>query len=422
MSAFTLRPAAAADLPRIVNLSRLAFAPLRTEVEVEQDWFDGSLDVPGHQFFLAVEATTGEVVGSYAQLALQLSLTSQLFPTMGIAAVAVAPHWRGQGIARYMMEHAVKMARDRQIALMMLYPFQHGFYRKLGWAWVGRSHQYRVSTRHLPLYPERTRMLPYDPGRDADGLRSSYDRACLQQNGWLHRPDWQWTGRLKPAKGKEIYCYREAADIEGYLILQLTQLQNPRSTLAVVVQEWVALTARAYRGLLGFLAGWRDQAPTVIWNTYPDDPFPSLLQEQQRDPSLITPPFEFGLTHAFGEIGGGFMWRLADIPAAFQRRPVQPTPPFQIGFQITDPVPDPTLPTPYTLTVEFINGQMQSLNQPATTVLHLSTSHLTQLFSGFRRATELLWTGEIELEGDVTLLSYLDAAWHTRAPFCWDFF
>ncbi len=75
--------------------------------------------------------------------------------------------------------------------------------------------------------------------------------------------------------------------------------------MAVVVREWVAQTAEAYRGIVGFLASLRDQVSTVIWNTDSEDPLPHLLKEQQQDPALAGSSFDFGLTHRFGEIGAG---------------------------------------------------------------------------------------------------------------------
>ncbi|MBC6435735.1 hypothetical protein FM036_41245 [Nostoc sp. HG1] len=52
----------------------------------------------------------------------------------------------------------------------------------------------------------------------------------------------------------------------------------------------------------------------------------------------------------------------------------------------------------------------------------LSIEHLTQLFCGMRSASELHWLGEIEVEGDSSLVAKLDTAWQATPPFCWDFF
>ena len=413
----TLRSAQENDLSQIVNLDRLAFTPLRSNAEVEREWYNGTLSLPDHTFFLAVNQT-GREVGAYAQLDFQTWLAGRSLPLRGIGGVAVAPEGRGQGVARIMLNHALEQARSQQVPIAMLYPFQHGFYRKLGWAWVGQPRQYRVSCRDLPVYGERSGIVPCHPAHLPE-LQALYAQVALQHNGWLQRRDWQWQAHFKPANGREIYIHTEAGEVQGYLIIQFLQLE-PQKLLCVKVQEWVAQTSSAYRGILGFLAGLRDQVATVIWNTYPADPFPHLLKEQRQDPSLAGGSSEFGLTHRFGELGGGFMWRIVDLKRALELRSIPLGNPFALTFRVSDPVFGSQL-----LTAEFVEGQIHCHNRAAAPIISLSIEHLTALFAGVRRSVDLLWTGELEWEGKATqveALAQLDAAWQTAPPFCWDFF
>ncbi len=127
LSEITLRPAEDGDLPQIVNLDRLAFAPLSTNAEIEREWYGQGLALPNRSLFIAEQRATGLGIGSYAQLQLELCFEGQVFPAMGLSAVAVAPHARGQKLARLMVEHALAEGQAQQLPLMMLYPFQHGF-------------------------------------------------------------------------------------------------------------------------------------------------------------------------------------------------------------------------------------------------------------------------------------------------------
>ncbi len=416
-SSLTLRPVKDSDLPELVNLDRLAFAPLQSNEVIQQQWYNSTVNLPGRKLFLAVEDETSMGVGTYAQLALATFLEGQEFPIMGIAAVAVAPHRRGQRVARLMLEHALKEAKEQQTPIMSLYPFQHGFYRRLGWALVEQVHQYRVSTRQLPLYEERSQILPCNLDQRISALKEVYLQAALQHNGWLKRQDWQWQSWLKPVAGREVYMYQESGQILGYVVMQFAVLDPPKHVQAVIVQEWVALTVSAYRGILGFLASLRDQVSTIVWTTFPADPFPYLLNEQRRNSDLLNSPFEFGLVHRFGETGGGFRWRLTDIAAALRLRPIQSGDPFAVTFQINDPIFGQQL-----IGVEFRGTGMQPLQELPRTILKLSIEHLTQLFCGTRRSRDLQWTGELEVEGDINLLAHLDRAWQSEPPFCWDFF
>lgn len=419
MTEIRMRSVQEGDLERVVNLSRLAFAPLASSAEIERKWYGGKLDAPGRDIFLAVNPA-GREAGGYAQLDLGMWLAGQQFPVMGIAGVGVAPEFRGQGVARLMLDHALETARSQQVPIVMLYPFQHGFYRKLGWGWVGQPHQYRVAARDLPIYAERSGVAPYEPSQQP-ALQLAYQQAALQHNGWLDRRDWQWEAWLKPVNGREIYTYAAAGAIEGYVVFQFTRLEAAQNRLAIVVQEWVALTPSAYRGILGFLAGLRDQVAIVIWNTYPSDPFPHLLKEQRHDPGLTVGGSEFGLTHRFGELGGGFMWRLVDLKRALELRSIPVANPFTLTFQVSDPILGLQV-----LTAEFAAGKICCDDRPTRAIVSLSVEHLTVLFAGVRRSVDLLWTGEIEWQGEAiqaeALLTQLDAAWQMPPPFCWDFF
>jgi predicted acetyltransferase len=409
----SLRLARDKDLAQIVNLDRLSFAPLRTDTDIQREWYGDGLNLPERQLFLAEESSTGKGIGTYTQLDLALFLAGVKIPTLGIAGVAVAPHRRGMQVARLMLEHAVKEGRSRQIPLSMLYPFQHGFYRKLGWAWVGRTFQYRVAAQHLPLYPKRVNIQPYDATAHSAVLQQLYEKAAIVHNGWLQRQPWQWEHYLKSKVGREIYCYVAEGELQGYIILRFVELPNG---LGAIVQEWVAPTSAAYQGLLGFLGTLWDQFHTIVWNTDALDPFPHLLKEQRRDPTLPTSDFEFGLTHRFGEIGGGFMWRLVDVVAALENRAIATIPTFAVTFQIDDPILGKQQ-----INAEFAEGQIRCHSIANPTTITLSIEKMTELFCGFRRSRDLLWTGELDLTGP-DCLTLLDQALETPAPFCWDFF
>lgn len=415
LSGFKFRLATEADRPEFINLARLAFAPTTSQAEFEQEVKDQPLNQPQRKGWVVEDAATNRVVARYRHLELSLFFEGALLPMAGVGGVAVAMEHRGQGIAQWMLEQALQDFREQQLPISMLYPFQHGFYRSLGWAWVGKPYQYRVATRSLPAYPERSHITRYEEWQEAP-LKALYEQAAQQHNGWLQRTFW-WEKLLQPKGGREIFSYIEAGKLLGYVALEFKQLEPTQPHLAVVVQEWVAMTAAAYRGIVGFLASLRDQVSTVVWNTSSEDPFPYLLKEQRQDPSLVAPAFEFGLTHRLGAIGGGFMWRLVDIKQAIALRPIRETPPFALSFQVLDPI----LGKEH-FTIEFRDRQMALTQERAKSVLHTSVDHLTELFCGLRRSRDLLWTGELEVEGDDSLLFHLDAAWQAAAPFCWDFF
>ncbi|MBD2104620.1 enhanced intracellular survival protein Eis [Leptolyngbya sp. FACHB-261] len=405
----TIRRAEVEDIPALARLERLAFCPQQATEPIEQQLREDPEALEGQ--WLAV-AADGRAVGAYKLLDLNTVLEGQILPLGGLAGVAVSPEARGRGVARGLVRHALAELHSQKVPLAMLYPFQHGFYRQLGWAWVGRLHQYTVATDSLPKGSERTGVVPCEWAKHGPELCELYQRAALRHNGWLVRQERQWQQFAKPHLGREIFCYFEQGRLLGYLVVQY-QPDGPPTGSRLLVREWVAVSREAYWGLLGFLSAMRDQIKAVMWTTYPEDLFPYLLREQRR----VEKETLFGLTPRFGEIGGGFMWRLVDVQEAFRLRVINQGPPFMLTFEIQDPELGEQV-----VTANFTAGRMHPVTRPEPAVLRLSIDHLVELFCGLRKASELAWTRELEFTGERSLLAQLDRAWQCTPPFCWNEF
>lgn len=413
---YTFRPVEERDRQAFLNLSRLAFMPMTPLAEMEKEFGESPINPVGRKGWVVADAT-GTLLSGYRHYEYLQYFAGVPFPMAGVSSVAVAVERRAQGVAQWMLSQALNQFREQDIPLSMLYPFRHSFYRKLGWAVAGQSHQYRISSRALPLYAERSHIIAYQQHHQL-ALKTLYNEVARQQNGWVQRGSWQWEKFFKPVGGRELYLYQTKASLLGYAVLEFVKLEPEKDQLAVIVREWVAQTPAAYRGIVGFLGTLRDQVTTIVWNCPPDDPFPHLLTEQRWDPALTLPHLNFNFMRLFGFISGGFMWRLVDPQAAIALRPVSSATPFQLSFHITDPVFGEER-----FTVAFEAGKAHLVPQPANTILKTSVDHLAELFSGLRRSQQLYWTGELELEGnDDRILSQLDATWNTQPPFCWDAF
>lgn len=412
---WVFRQAEERDRPAFLNLARLAFTPQTSFAEMEQR-LAGQPFNTGDRRGWVVEDASGAIGARLRELQLQTWFLGVSWPLVGVAGVAVAMERRSQGLARWLLEQSVQEWRSRQLPLSMLYPFRHSFYRRLGWTTVGHHHQFQVATRHLPLYPERQGVSAYQT-TDREAMVALYAAVARQHNGWLHRTAWQWEAFFTVRGGRELYVYREGGELAGYIAVEFKQPAWSQGADVVVVQEWVARSPAAYRGLVGFVGALRDQIPIAVWNTHRRDPLPHLLLEQRSAPAQPSSATEFGFTHHFGAIGGGFMWRLLDWQEALTLRPIQPGPEFALTLVVHDPI----LGTE-TATVECAAGQMQLTQEPAPTTIHLSIEHLTAVFAAERSPVELHWTGELKVEGPEAVLQHWAIAWKADPLFCWDFF
>jgi GNAT superfamily N-acetyltransferase len=145
----TVRPATAADVPRIAALIAMgnASAPMdASAAEAEgrhPDYADAFARIAASETnHLYVAEQAGRVVGTY-QLTVLPGIAERGRTRGKIESVHVDPALRGSGIGATMMRHAIARAREHGIGLLELSSNKsrsdaHRFYERLGFA---RSHE-----------------------------------------------------------------------------------------------------------------------------------------------------------------------------------------------------------------------------------------------------------------------------------------
>lgn len=407
-----IRPAQPIERRSLARLSHLAFAPAQPFADIEARYESDATIIA--RSVVACEAD--RLLGKYALLPYRNYVAGCEMSLGGLGGVAVAPEGRGRGVASALMRHALEVLAEHRYPLSMLYPYRHGFYRRFGWACVGEVYRYRAASEDLPRYPEARNVLPLDPATDRAAVEDLYGREAPRHSGWLVREPEHWQGHFKPDSTLQMFGCRFSGDLEGYVICRYVNVSpNSAEVAHIAVREWVAASARAYRGLLGFLAAQRDQVDAVVWDTDRADPLPRLLTEQRAagDRSIRT----FLNAVGFGAIHSSFMWRLVDLDRALTLRPVRPAGDVAFNFEVHDPIFGTTLRP-----VEIEGGRLHLADKPAATTLKLDIDTLTQLWSGYGNARAAHWAGQLQVEGNEAVLEVLDRAWQVEPPFCWDFF
>ena len=98
---------------------------------------------------------------------------------------------------------------------------------------------------------------------------------ALRTNGLLARCELLWQRALdSAAKPLDTWLIPGADGPEGYVTMGP---KSPDRTLHV--EDWAALTPRAGKAILGFLAGWHSQAQAVTWAGGPEDMLIRLMPE-----------------------------------------------------------------------------------------------------------------------------------------------
>jgi predicted acetyltransferase len=323
------RPARRTDVDTLADLALRAYRI--SSIEARREFFTE------HPRFsirdVRVGELDGEIVAALVLYPLQAWVRGHLLNAIGIGSVAVSPEHRRRGVAEVLLRSTLRELRQRGDALCMLYAFRSDFYRRYGWSLIERPNLLSLPPSMLPASEEarqvRRMRLP-----DRPAVQSLYDRH-VQATGHFalsRRPEW-WDKRLWGYEGDwVVYEGRRRGQIEGYMQYQVDSGEGPWK-LVLTVNEFVASTPAAHRGLWGYLHAQRDQAVEIV-GAVPGD---SLWLTQLADAANLRGELKLGVHRSAGHLGYGAMLRLVDLKAALELLPLAPGARGELTLEASDP-------------------------------------------------------------------------------------
>ena len=328
-AALRYRAARRTDIETLVELSLRAWRV--SSAEARREYFSD------HPRFNLRDVRIGELDGALVAYLVLYPLEGWVrgtrVPLAGIGSVAVSPEHRRRGVGDALMRATLRELRQRGDALCMLYSFRGAFYRRYGWGLVETPTMLSVPPALLPASDEarRVRRLRMP---DRPLVQELYDRHVKERGHFAlaRRPEW-WERRLWGYEGEWVVYEKRRGQIEGYLQLQIDSGDGPWK-LVLTVNEYVAHTPDAHRGLTGYLHGLRDQAVEMVMATPPDAPWAAQL----ADAANLRGEMKLGVVRSAGHTGYGAMLRLVDVKAALERLPVAPAARGEVVLEVVDPV------------------------------------------------------------------------------------
>lgn len=200
--------------------------------------------------------------------------------TLGIAGVAVAPEARGRGMARFMMERALREAHADGFAISSLYPSTQSLYRQTGYEIAGHRFIVKLAARGIDVHDSQQTVRALSD-RDEGAVRSCYERYARAFDGMLDRGEYVWR-RSKELREKTYTRFgidasgKGGAGLDGYV--GLCQVRDPATGLHDVhLSDLVFHTPTAGRRLLSFLADFSTTATNVVFTGGPLHPVLALM-------------------------------------------------------------------------------------------------------------------------------------------------
>jgi predicted acetyltransferase len=278
----------------------------------------------------------GELVASLVLYPFHAWVRGARVPVTGIGSVAVSPEHRRRGIADALVRACLREMRQRGDTMSMLYSFRGDFYRRFGWGLVEMPAMMSLPPALLPASDESRRVRRLrTPDRPL--VQALYERHVRERGHFAleRKPEW-WERRLWGYEGEWVVYERSRGQIEGYLHLQIDAGDGPWK-LVLTVNEFVAHTPGAHRGLTGYLHGLRDQAVEVIFSTPADAPWAAQLS----DAANLRGDLKLSVVRTTGHVGYGAMLRLLDVKGALEALPVSAQARGEVVLEVRDPVLPP---------------------------------------------------------------------------------
>ena len=329
-------------------------------------------------------------------------------PMGGLASVSVAPHRRGEGLAKQVCSASLRAMRERGEVISSLYPATTSLYRALGWEVAGLYVWQKLvpTALHALPAPSRKALRPASL-EEMPLLRGCYERMAAGSPGFLARSESWWDRLAFVWKGHSIYVAQgERGGIDGYLVY--VQLDGEYSGLGgpfrIAVRELVACTRDAALALWRLCGQWSTQVSDVYAVGTLDDTLLFVSPDQVLQP-LAQIRWMTRVVDAAGAVAARGFAECLDVEAPLALR-------------------DPLFPEndgAFTLRVRKGPGELARAAREAGDAPRLEIGGFASLYTGFASTSRLARAGLLA-GGSPAARAALDAAFAGPAPVCQDEF
>jgi len=144
-------------------------------------------------------------------LRFDLRIRGEVHPVAGLSAVSTPPQYRRRGLVRRLLAESLAEYRDRELPFSALWPFEHPFYRRFGWATVSKYATATCAPDALACAdrgaldgPEAGRYRELD-GDDWRAMAAVYDAQDRPLS--MDRDEEWWRKRVLAGYGDDPYAF-----------------------------------------------------------------------------------------------------------------------------------------------------------------------------------------------------------------------
>lgn len=309
-----VRQLRAEEVPAFVRLQINAYPGFHSSNEAYRKEFKERLERykgrPDKTFFAAFRGE--EMVGGMLLHDFTVRLFDVDAPMGGVGMVATDLTAKKEKVAKTMIESFLRYYREKGYPLAALYPFRPDFYKRMGFGYGTKIHQYRLTPSSFPGGLQKAGLCHLGLS-DIPKMLDCYNRYVTQTHGMTRRDRFAIETALQDPEVR-LVGVEESEGLTGYMAFRFMK-DTTKGFLHydLEVVEWVYETPEAMLQLLNFLHTQSDQVRSIYIHTH-DDSLHYLLDDPRNGTGNLLPC----LAHETNVQGLGLMYKVINVAEYFR--------------------------------------------------------------------------------------------------------
>jgi predicted acetyltransferase len=343
----------------------------------------------------------GKLIGAMRIHTFNINVHSVEMSSGGVGNICVDLTHRKEHIGREMMEYYHRHFQEKGAPILLLWPFRHDFYMKMGYGYARKYNKYMYKPADLP--PGSKEGVGFMGESDINDMLECFNRYTSATHGMIYKQRRFFERFIQRFK---VVGYRNGDRLEGFMGFNFKKLDPDHPLLQNIEIEYMVFeNPTALSRLLAFLQTQLDQVDRIVFMTYDDD-----MHYVSRDPRNGVPHI-FYINQESNVQGLGVMYRILNKEQFFKQLALHDFngENIRVRFNVMDSfVPENDGP----ITVHFKEGR-PVIAEGYDVEVSLNIEYLSSLLMGvvdFKK----LWTYNLLKVSDESYLDQLDRLFHVR--------
>lgn len=310
-----IRKLAIEELPDFIEIVLNAYPGIRTPSQEVRDgmlqqFIEMQTDDKSRDLFGLFRG--GKLIAGMRIHYFHMNLFSKIIPVGGVGLVAVDLMHKKEKAAKELIQGFLDMFLKRRVNMVLLYPFRPDFYKKMGFGYGPKIHQYRISPESFHKGTSKANLRFLTP-EDKEKIKDCYNRYAGSTHGMFLKTQPELDAMFKNPANRFI-GFESDNEIKGYLLFSFEKKSEANFThYDLQIKELIAETPEVLSELSTFLQSQADQVHQIVWNTQEDN-IHYLISDPRNGSHNMIP----SVYHETNISGVGLMYRVINAKGIFE--------------------------------------------------------------------------------------------------------